>query len=99
MDAEESASILKSVLDRFQGMSYCHLVRLVEDSPELNNTCYEEVTAESGNWYQVRIDVFWDDKPKGDVRVLGAIDDGGWRAFAPRTSDFILNSKGEFVDE
>ena len=50
-------------------------------------------------WYQIEIQVFWDDKPKGDVRVAGSIDDGGWRAYLPLCRDFIMAPDNSFVDE
>jgi hypothetical protein len=31
--------------------------------------------------------------------VLGSIDDGGWRAFAPLTRSFIKSPDGTFVGE
>jgi hypothetical protein len=40
-----------------------------------------EVSGSSETQYQVTIQVFWDSKPHGDLRVVGSIDDGGWRAF------------------
>jgi len=49
--------------------------------------------------YQVEIDVFWDDKPGGAVRVLGMIDDGGWRAFMPMCEAFGKAPYVSFVDE
>lgn len=58
-----------------------------------------EVAAESGTWYQVETQVWWDDKPGGDLRVRTAIDDGGWRAYIPMTDDFIKAPDGSFVGE
>ena len=31
-------------------------------------------------------------RPGGDIRVLGAIDDGGWSAFAPVSQDFVMTA-------
>ena len=58
-----------------------------------------EVAAPSGNRYQIEIEVFWDDKPNGDVRVIGCIDDGGLRAYFPLAEAFIKNPSDEFVGE
>jgi hypothetical protein len=41
----------------------------------------------------------WDDRTGGDLRVIGSIDDGGWRAFRPLSSDFIVRPDGTFVGE
>lgn len=49
--------------------------------------------------YQGEVQVFWDDKPNGAIRVMASIDDGGWRAFVPLTADFILAPDGTFVGE
>jgi hypothetical protein len=57
------------------------------------------VTCDSGTWYQGEVQVMWDDKPDGAIRVMASIDDGGCRAFVPLTDDFILAPDGTFVDE
>jgi hypothetical protein len=60
------------------------IVRLVETRlPTL------VIKGESGAEYQVLIQVHWDGKRGGDIRVIGLIDDGGWRAFVPLSADFI----------
>jgi hypothetical protein len=35
----------------------------------------------------------------GPLRVLGSIDDGGWRALSPLCDDFVLAPDGRFVGE
>jgi hypothetical protein len=58
------------------------------------------VVAESGVQYQVEVQAFWDDpRHPGNLRVIIAIDDGGWRAFHPLSADFIVASDGSFVGE
>ena len=52
-----------------------------------------------GVTYQIEIEAFWDSEPGGDIRVLGSIDDGGWRAFAPLCDDFILTPAGQLIGE
>lgn len=41
----------------------------------------------------------WSNLAEGEVRVMASIDDRGWRAFGPLTSDFIIRPDGTFVDE
>ena len=41
----------------------------------------------------------WDGKKDGNLRIIGAIDDGGLRAFIRLTEDFILTPDGSFVGE
>jgi len=57
------------------------------------------VVAESGVQYQVEVQAFWDGRQPGNLRVIIAIDDGGWRAFSPLSTDFIVASDGSFVGE
>ena len=56
-------------------------------------------TGRSGAQYQLEVEVMWDYKPDDDIRVMGSIDDGGWRAFSPLVEWFILSRTGEFVGE
>ena len=58
-----------------------------------------EVDGSSGRWYQIETSVFWDGAKDRDLRVIVSIDDGGWRAFAPMTDDFIMAPDGSFVGE
>ena len=53
----------------------------------------------SGTVYQLEIQAVWDGRKGGDLRVMGSIDDKGWRAFAPLISDFIVRPDGTFVGE
>ena len=57
------------------------------------------ITGEEGRPYQLEAQAFWDSGKGGDVRVMVAADDGGWRAFKPLTGDFIMRPDGSFVDE
>jgi hypothetical protein len=47
----------------------------------------------------VEIQTFWDSQPGGNVRVMGSIDDGGWRAFLPLSRSFIKSAVDSFVGE
>ena len=58
-----------------------------------------EVTAGDGRACQVEIDAMWDHKPSGNVRVFVMIDDGGWRAFCPVSTDFVVAPDGACVGE
>lgn len=93
MDKEEARAILGKRLEEYRRRSYAELQSLL-DAPE---RC--EVTGDSGVWYQLEFQAVWDDKPGGDLRVMGAIDDGGLRAFFPLQEDFILTPHGRFVGE
>ena len=93
MSKGEAIAILERQLDRYRGLRYGELLRLLDESQ------YLEVTGPNGTCYQVKIYAFWDDEQLAHLRVIGAIDDGGWRAFAPLSRDFIVAPDGSFVGE
>ena len=93
MDKKEARAILAKELQRYRGKSYAELKRLLTEQDT------SEVTASSGNWYQLEIQAVWDDRPEGNLRILGSIDDGEIRAFFPLTDDFIIAPDGHFVGE
>jgi hypothetical protein len=65
----------------------------------LNNPQTVEISGESAVVYQVQTQAVWDSRVDGDLRVMVAVDDGGWRAFVPLSEDFIVAPDGSFVDE
>ena len=93
MDNAEATSVLTREMSRYRAMSYAELVLLLDQTEHI------DTAGPSGTKYQVDVEVMWDDQPKGDVRVIGAVDDGAWRAYAPLTDSFILRSDGTFVGE
>jgi hypothetical protein len=93
MDNQEALAVLRAELQRYRDRSYTELVAIL-DSPMTI-----ELAGPSGIRYQVEIEVFWDG-PKGqNIRVMGAIDDGGWRAFSPLSESFIMSPTGTFIGE
>lgn len=93
MDRAEALKVLSEEMERYRKRSYEELKTLI------GKVDAYETKAVSGTAYQLEIQVFWDGKPGGDLRVIGSIDDGGWRAFVPLTDDFILTPQGEFIGE
>ena len=85
MDRDEALKLLDAKLDEYRKLSYAEVAAKIGDEEVV------EVTGPSGTHYQIEIQIVWDGKPNGDVRVLGAIDDGGWRAFLPLTSDLLIS--------
>ena len=85
MDRDEALKLLDAKLDEYRKLSYTEVAAKIGDEEVV------EVTGPSGTAYQIEIQIVWDGKPNGDVRVLGAIDDGGWRAFLPLTSDLLIS--------
>ena len=91
MDRQEALALLTTELDKYRGLTYDQLVERVGDED------FPDVVGPSGVQYQLEIQVVWDDQPGGTVRVLGSIDDGGWRAFVP-LCDSVLKSAGDEDD-
>ena len=85
MDTAEARVVVEAVLASLEQEPYADLVRRVESAPLL----VTQRTGASGAEYQIEVSFLWDDAPRGYVRVMASIDDGGWRAFAPLTRSFI----------
>ena len=89
MDAKKARRSLLVYLEDYRAKSYDELSSLI-GKVEIDE-CLKS--------FQIEVQVFWDDRPGGDVRVVGGIDDGGIRALIPLTESFIMNPQGGFVDE
>lgn len=94
LDTREARQVIGPVLEEYEAKSYEHLFEVVEDSFELSHTDYRSVRGASGVEYQVRTNVFLEDRRTGQLRVRVAVDDGGSRAVAPVT-ECLLIDKGE----
>jgi len=93
MDNQEAIVLLRDHLELYRRRAYRDLVALL-GQPQI-----AELEGANGVKYQVEVEVHWDVRPGDAVRVIGSIDDGGWRAFKPLTADFILAPDGTFVGE
>jgi hypothetical protein len=93
MNHEEAATVLHDYLQQYRQRSYAELVTLLE-TPQV-----AERRGASGANYQLEVIVHWDDRRGGALRVLGTVNDGGWRSFRPLTDDFILAPDGRFLGE
>jgi hypothetical protein len=94
MDKEEAKRVLEDHLQNYRRRSYDDLALL------LGETQVAELPGASGATYQIEVEVCWDDQPGGSIRVLGAIDDGSFRAaLTPLCDDFLLAPDGTFVGE
>lgn len=94
MDKAEAMDVIEKELAILRPKSYLELKEMIGAEP-----ITKEITLETGTKYQIEIMVHWDDKPDVNIRVLGSIDDMGWRALSPLSNDFIMSPDGEFVDE
>jgi hypothetical protein len=95
MNRSEAQRVLGGVLDELRDLSYGELVETYLDDPHTR----QSEGPDTGTLYQVEIEAFWDDREGGNLRVLVMIDEGGLRAFAPLTEDFIIAPDSSFVGE
>lgn len=93
MDKEKAMAVLAEQLRLYRTKSYAELKDLLDQVDAY------EIETPDGLSYQIEIQVFWDGIPDGNIRVIGAIDDGRWRAFSPLSDDFIMTPDGAFLGE
>ena len=94
MNNDEARALLEAEMAGLRSETYSALVQRMSESVL---TCQR--TGPSGTNYQLEVQVLWDDRSGGNIRVIGSIDDGRWTAFVPLSSDFIKSSDGSFVGE
>lgn len=93
MDSNEACVLLRRQLDLYRTRSHHELQSLIAE-PEVM-----ELVGPSGTRFCIEILAVWDSKVGGDLRVIGSIDDGGWRAFRPLSDDFIMRRDGTLVSD
>jgi hypothetical protein len=93
MNEIEAKSILEQELSRYRRRSYSELLSLINHIETI------EPDSPSGVTYQIEIEVLFDDESQRNLRVAGAIDDGGWRAWKPMCDGFIMAPDGSSVGE
>lgn len=93
MNKTEAKEILNEHIRQLREKSYSELLCFLEHAET------REIPGKSGTKYQLEVQVFWDDKPGGNLRVMVSIDDGGWRAFFPMTDDFMIAPDGTLAGE
>jgi hypothetical protein len=94
MNTNEATRLIDEILSGYREKPYCELNQMIDGSPITG-----EIQTPSGGRYQYEIEVFWDSSPNGNIRVMGAIDDGGVRAYCPLCSSFIKAPDNSFVGE
>jgi hypothetical protein len=89
MNKLEAQSILDEQLTIFARRTYAELAKLINVPKNIT------VQAPSGAKLQIEFNVFYDSGKQGNLRIIGSIDDGGWRAFMPLTKSLIMKPTGE----
>ncbi len=95
MNKSEAHLILSRCLAHYRSRPYVELAALASEG----RADTSEVVALGGTRYQLEVEFVWDGKSNADVRVIAAVDDGGFRALLPVTESFILSPDGRFVGE
>lgn len=93
MNRSEAKTVLSAELAAYRKRSFAALLRLLEAQDT------KKVKVTSGKTYHLEFQAVWDDAKQERLRVIGAIDDGGVRAFVPLTDGFIIARDGTFVGE
>jgi len=93
MNRDEAKAILSRELVAYRMRPYGELLYLLETQDT------KEIIGASGKTYQLEFQAVLDDPKTKDLRVMGAIDDGGFRVFFPLTDGFIVTTEGKFVGE
>ena len=91
MDRDEARLLLETQVEEWRHRSYAELSR------EVGHWRRFETTGPSGQHYEGHIQVFWQSAVQGPVKVIGSIDDGGWRTFVPLMTDFIVTPDGTLL--
>ena len=94
MNNNEAQAILRCELAKYRERTYAQLRDMVAAPKRASR-----VTGMSGTEYQIDIYAHWDSRTNGAVRVIGCIDDGGWRAFLPMSDSFIKAPDDSFGGE
>lgn len=93
MDTEAALTILEEQIKVYRRKTYEELSELI------GKVDAYDVEMSDGLIYQIEIQVLWDDRPDQSIRVIGAIDDRGRRAYSPLTDSFIMTPEGQFIGE
>jgi hypothetical protein len=93
MDKTEARLVLEEFLRELQQKSYEELQSFIS-----NPVCLER-RGPSGVVYQIEYEALWDKEPHQVLRIIAAIDDGGFlSALMPVTAGFLVTPSGEIVE-
>jgi len=85
--------LLKDELESLKTRPYSFFAQSV------NRTTHKKIIGQDGTHYQIEIEVFWDNRRGGDIRVLGSVNDGQLQAAAHLKEDFIITPAGIFLGD
>ena len=91
MGRDVAREIAEDKLNPFRRRSYGELRQAV------GRIFAEAVTGRDDADYQVEVEIRWDGKEGGNIRVLVAVDGGGVGAIAPLCGDLIMSPDGSLI--
>lgn len=94
MNKREAQEILQSRISELRRLSYDDL-----KARFLSSVDAVTVKGSSGAEYEIETEAIWDNRRRGHLRVMVAIDDGGLRALMPLNDSFIVAPDGTFIGE
>ena len=65
----------------------------------VNKTIHKKTAGPDGLDYQIEIEVFWDSRRGGNIRVMGCVDGVKSHSLKPLTENFIITPAGTFLTE
>ena len=94
MNHRRAKKLLNQRLESFRKMGYERLKQLAEKESKRGEILDDPIL------YYYQIQVFWDGKRGGNIRVMGNIGDGSFMcAISPLVEGFIITKDGEFIGE
>jgi hypothetical protein len=91
MGHEVAYDFINQEISSLRTQSYADLVA------RIGKTEHKEFLAHDGNRYLLEIEIFWDSKKGGDIRVMVCADGGGVSAVFPVSDAFIMAPDGTIV--
>jgi hypothetical protein len=93
MDQTVARKLLKDELQILRTRPFSFFTQSV------NKTIHKKTVGPDGNGYQIEVEVFWDGRRGGNIRVMGSVNDGKLGTVKPLTEDFIITPAGIFLAE
>ena len=88
MSHEVAYEFINQEISSLHTQSYADLVARIGKAE------HKEFLAHDGNHYVLEVEIFWDSKKGGDIRVMVCADGGGMSAFVPLCEDFVMAPGG-----
>ena len=108
MNRDEKQFVLAVELDLFREWQYADLAKAIDHTRQTCSRLHQvDRDYDDGTFYQITIEVFWDGRMGGNIRVCGDLSaqphmvlSGSTQIYFPDVTDsFIMDSDGNFIGE